>query len=180
MQPVDATECVQDAKTCVKVRFCRDSSSKRDHSLNATLKMPLPALPLLLCDIFSLENTFLCLDSPVGFLLIAAVAAGVSVARNSETREEQSLRLLLRCMGRELGVLRFHARSCLRLCHRLRLSENFSLPRASACNCRAPRGRARLCAAPDHNVTWQRGHTDRQSIVNRSSVFLFCTFAHPG
>ena len=111
--------------TCVKVRFCQVSSSKWNHSLNTTLKMLLPPLPFLLCDTFSLENTFLCSDSPAGFLLIAAAAAGVSATRNSETLNEQSLLLLLCCVERALRVLRFQARSFFRLCHHLQRSQDF-------------------------------------------------------
>ena len=87
--------------------------------------MLLPPLPFLLCDTFSLENTFLCSDSPAGFLLIAAAAAGVSATRNSETLNEQSLLLLLCCVERALRVLRFQARSFFRLCHHLQRSQDF-------------------------------------------------------
>lgn len=113
-------------KLCVwKWDFCQVSFSKWNLSLNTSLKMPLPLPHFLLCDVFSLENTFLCSDSPVGILLIAAVAAGVSVMRNSETLNEQSLLSLLQCVEGELRVLCFQTRSFLRFHHHLQLSQDF-------------------------------------------------------
>lgn len=136
-------------------RFCQVSSSKWNHSLNTTLKTPLPHFPFLLCDIFSLENTFLCLDSPVGFLVIAAVVAGVSVMRNSETLNEQRVLSLLCCIERECRVLCFQARSFLRLCHHLQLSQDF-LFRVHQCAATDCLERASLWADPDlGNVTTQ-------------------------
>lgn len=158
--------------TCLKVRFCQVSSSKWNHSLNTILKTPLPPLPFLLCDIFSLENIFLCSDSPVGFLLIAAVAAGVSVTRNSETLNEQSLLSLLRCVERQLRVLRFQARSFLHLCHHLQLSQDFlfHVHQHAAAECLE---RARLWAGADlGNVTTQIGSRSLTGAVFFSSPVL--------
>lgn len=61
----------------------------------------------------------------MGILLIASVAAGVSVRRNSEALNRLSLLSLLYCLERELRVLHFQARSLLRPLPPFTLAQDF-------------------------------------------------------
>lgn len=108
--------------------------------------MLLLPLPFLLCDIFALENTCLCSDSPVGLLLIAAVAAGLSVTRNSETLNEQSSLSLSAAWKESSGCRVSKERSF--LWHHLQLSQDF-LFRIHQHAAAEHLVRARLWADPD-------------------------------
>lgn len=61
------TECVQDANYLCESEILPVLSSKWNHTLNRTLKMPLPPLPFLLCDSFCLKNTLLMFPCGIPF-----------------------------------------------------------------------------------------------------------------
>lgn len=63
MQPVDVTECTEDAKYLWESDILPGIAFKVESQLKYNPEMTLPPLPFLLCDIFSLENRSLCSDS---------------------------------------------------------------------------------------------------------------------
>lgn len=99
------TECTEDANYLWKSEILPGLAFKVESQLKYNPKMTLPPRSFLLCDIFSLENHSLCSDSPVGFLLSAAVAAEVGVRGIQEPRMSRACSAPSLCRRSAQGAL---------------------------------------------------------------------------
>lgn len=104
MQPVDVTECTEDANYLWESELLPGLAFKVELHLKYNPKMTLPPRSFLLYDIFSLGNRSLCSDSPLGFLLIAAVVAEVGVRGIQEPRMSRACFAPSLCRRRAQGA----------------------------------------------------------------------------